>query len=53
MVMYFSRYLTVSTTTTCFAVVMKFLGKYMPMYLSFHVRKEQPICDKITFVYVT
>ena len=53
MVMYFSRYLTALTTTTCFAVVMKFLGKYMAMYLSFHVRKEQPICDKTAFVYFT
>ena len=33
MVMYLPKYLIASTTTTCFAAVMKFLGKYMPMYL--------------------
>ena len=31
--MYFPRYLIASSMTMCFAVVMKFLGKYMPMYL--------------------
>ena len=32
MVMYFPRYLIASATTTCFAEVIKFLGKYMSMY---------------------
>ena len=40
MVMYFPRYLIASTTTTCFAVVMKFLGKYMLMYLIVSCAKE-------------
>ena len=31
--MYFPRYLIASTMTTYFAVVMKYLLKYMPMYL--------------------
>ena len=31
MVMYFPRYLIASTTITFSAVVMKFLGKYIPM----------------------
>ena len=39
MAMYFSKYLITSTMSTCFVVVMKFLRKYMHMYLIFSCAK--------------
>ena len=42
---YFPRFLIGSILTACFAVVIKYLGKY----LSFHMRKKLSINDKIAF----
>ena len=39
MVIYFPRYLIGSILTTCFAVVIKILGKYMPMCLTLSCAK--------------
>ena len=55
MVMYFPRYryLIALTMTMCFAVVMEFLGKSMPMYLIVSYAKEATKCDKTAFLYFT
>ena len=53
MAMYFPRYLIGSTFAACFAVVIKYLRKYITMCLSLSSSKGQCIGDKIEFLYFT
>ena len=54
---YMGIYVPRNFITTAKQVVMieaiKYLGKYIPYTLSFHVRKKQSIYDKIAFLYFT
>ena len=52
MVMFFPRYLIASTTTTCFAVVMTFLGEYMPMYLIAECAKGAKVITQLCFILI-
>ena len=51
--MYFPRYLIGYILTAYFAVVIKYLGKYLTICLILSWRKKQSISDKIAFLYFT
>ena len=53
MVKYFPRYLITTAKHAVKIDQIKYLGKYMPICLIFHVQKKQSICDKIAFLYFT